>query len=519
MGKRHRTNLAGKHPAQRALNVQPHEALVKSYQHEWLHNERLLSPLLQYNIAHLIMLSEQNIVPRKAAALLVHALLDLSKTGFSTLPFDPKLDGLQPNVEAEMARRCGPDVAGWLNTGRARQECELVARQILERDQIVIFISKNLDLRQVLLDLAEREVKTVMPYYTWAQHAEPITFGYYAASVAQALAADGVRLQAAYRALNHSRADIGQIVPPALPFDRQRVTTLLGFDGVMTNSLYAYTSLDVELQVLAGLAIAMANLARLAENLFIWCSPEFGFAEFGLTFSGTSYAMPQKKNPYALRMIRPIAARATAAWLDAIQMFSGGLPIVGNGVIHIPNRTITCLSEISDAYDLLTAALPTLTLHRDRMRAVASDHWAQAPQLVFLLVQNHGVPFRTAHRIVAKIVHSALTEGLHPFQLLPQHVQAATCEILGRPLPIDSGALKEALDPDLVVATRIAGGPAPSAVKSHLRTLRQALRLEREWLAREKRRLIKAQRALDSAVAKLIRAAGRASAKPRKRFD
>lgn len=486
---------------------EPDEALVNSYRHEWLHNEQIFVPLLRYNVAHLVMMVERKIVPKKAGATLIRSLRDLAAAGFPALPYDPRLDGLQPNIEAEMARRNGADIGGWLNTGRARQECELVARQVLERDQLLLLLSRNLGLRKAVLDSAGREINTVMPYYTWAQHAEPITFGYYAASVAHALAEDGARLRSAYHALNRSRADIGQIVPPPLPLDRPRVAKLLGFDGLMTNSLYAYTSMDVELTILSSLAVTMANLARLAENLFVWASPEFGFVEFDAAFSGTSYAMPQKKNPYALRMVRPIAARAIAAWNDAIHMFSGGLPMVGNGVIHVPNRVITCLGEVGDVHDVLIAALPALTIHPERTRQVASDHWAQAPQLVFLLVQQHGVPFRAAHHIVGRVVRTALEQELQPADLTPDHVEAAARPSVGRPLRIDAAALRKALDPEHVVATRTVGGPAPASVKSQLKDMHKGLLAENRWLAREQQRLRQAQRALDSAAAALARAA------------
>ncbi|MBN2438985.1 MAG: hypothetical protein JXL20_10355 [Deltaproteobacteria bacterium] len=475
-------------------------SLTRSYRHEWLHNEQIFPPLLRYNMAHVLMLADKGVIPTGASRRLLRALQSLARSGFASMHYEPALDGLQPNIEAALTRRLGPDDAGWLNTGRARQECEFVARQIAVRDGLLDVAERTVVLRAALEALAQRTVHDTMPYYTWAQQAEPVTLGYYLTAAAEAFAEDGNRLRAAYRSINRSRASCGQVAPPPLPIDRGRVGRWLGFQGSMANSLYAYSSLDAELEVLSALSLLGANLARFAENVYVWCSAEFGFMAFGDAFSGTSYAMPQKKNPYALRQVRPVAARIAAAWSEVMALFSGGLPMVGNGIIHAPNRLLECFDQMNDVLTLLARALPTLEVNTTRMLAACADHWVQAPQLVFYLVRSHAIAFRQAHHVVRAVIDEAVRRGLKPTDVDARMVEAAVLAVTLRRLQVAKKELALALEPDLGVATRTAGGPAPRSVQRQLRLLDARLKRDSAWCTAEARRLQRAEADLQAAV-------------------
>jgi len=480
-------------------------ALARSNRHEWAHEAEVFPALMRYNLAHVLMLAGRGVIPAAPGRRLLRALSALQRGGFRSLHYEPALDGLQPNVEAHLARRVGPEAAGWLGTGRARQECEFVARQLLVRDRLLGVIGRSLSLRAALEALAARSAEHTMPYHTWGQQAEPVTLGYYLAAVAEALAEDGARLRAAYRSINRSRASCGQVAPPPLPVDRRLVGRWLGFRGTMGNSLYAYSSLDAELEVLAALSTLGANLARFAENVFVWCSVEFGFMAFGEAFSGTSYAMPQKKNPYALRQLRPVAARLAAAWSEVAALHAGGLPLVGNGLIHAPNRLLDCVGPLEDALALLARALPTLRVDAAAMNAACADHWVQAPQLVYYLVRTHAVSFRQAHHVVRAVVQEALRRGLKPSAVDARMVEEVALALTSRRLRVARRELAQVLDPALAVATRSAGGPAPRAVRRHLALLGARRRADANWQAAEARRLQRADAAREQALRALLR--------------
>ncbi|MFP4537899.1 MAG: lyase family protein, partial [Dichotomicrobium sp.] len=283
------------------------------------------------------------------------------------------------------------------------------------------------------------------------------------------------RLERAFGRADLARAGAGQVVPPPFAIDRERIAGRLGFSGVLPNSLHAYSSGDIEIEILAALASFSANLARLSETLFVWASPEFGFLRFAPEFTGTSYAMPQKQNPYALRQIRPLAAQAAGAWQEAMSLHAGSLQIVGNGVIHLPNRVLDMLATMQPVLTLLAAALPTLQFDTERMREDAVRGWSGIPQLVYHLVQQHGVPFRQAHEVGGKVVRQAMSDGLTPDDVLPETVRAHVADITGLHIEMDRDELRTVLNVDSIVDSRTNGGPAPASVLGDAEILQERL--------------------------------------------
>lgn len=472
------------------MALHPHPALVAAFEHEWGNSQRIFPALLEYNMAYIVAAEGSGSMPKPAADSLITTLRALDDEGFEAIDYRPERDGLQPNLEVEIQRRIGSDAGGWLSIGRARQECELVARQIVERDATLDVLSLSRALAGAMLDLARRDAYAVMPFHTWAQHAEPVTFGYYLTATTRTLLDDHVRMQQAFSQLNRSRAGIGQIVPPPLSVDRELLARLLGFESALPNSLHAYGSLDLELGLLSALTIFTANLARFADTLFVWASTDFGFLRFGDAFSGTSYAMPHKRNPYALRLVRPGASRVAGAFTEATQLFSGSLQIVGNGIIHIPNRTIGALDIVRDLCQVLVEALPTIEISRQRMRDSLRSSMCDAPQLLFHLMQHHGIPYRQSHEICGSIVSLALSRGCGLTELPSCVIGDIVSGIVGKTVELNQEVLRSTLDHDAIVASRVTGGPAPASVLREVDEMSETLAGFDAWLeAAAERRL------------------------------
>jgi len=484
-----------------AESTKPHEALVAAYALEWTNNECIFEALIDYNIGYLALSAEQNLLPREIANDLIECLVSIQNGGFSALPYTTERDGLQPNLEAEVIRRIGPEVGGWLSIGRARQECELVARQIIERNKLATLLDKVSAPLGALTALAQRDCRTYMPFYTWAQHAEPISFGYYALANAYAINADWTRLQSVFARLNQSRAGAGQVVPPPFEIDRKRLADLFGFSGPISNSLYAYSSMDIEIELLSALSNLGVNLSRLAETLFVWASPEFGFLRFAPEFTGTSYAMPQKKNPYALRLIRPVAARAAGALNEALQMHGGTLQIIGNGLIHISNRAIAVLEEFVIVCELLGKALPTISLDQKRMWESLEKGWVQAPQLVYVLTKRYGISFRQAHAVCGGVVR-AKPEGIG--SVTAEEIESVIFDITGKRIDVDIAELRRALEPEACVSTRLNGGPAPNSVQEDAEALKKLIDSQKAFANAVRDRIQNASRGMADLTSRFI---------------
>ncbi|MBU2285657.1 MAG: hypothetical protein KKC85_04405 [Gammaproteobacteria bacterium] len=484
--------------------------LVASFALEWEHNDRVLPQLVRYSLAHVLMLVQAGLVPAERGRPLLQALHDLREAGLDEVPFDPALDGLQPSLERVLTAQLGPETAGWLGAGRSRQECELVARQLANRDELLALAGDVLDLRQCLAELAERHADALMPYHTWAQRAEPVTFGYWLAATAEALAADSDRLHAAMDSLGAARSACGQIVPPPWPIDRARVARWLGFDRLAENSLYAYSSLDAELQVLSALASVGNHLARTGTNLHLWASNEFGFLSFSDAMSGTSYAMPQKRNPYALRQLRPLSAALHGAWIDVAQLHGGAVPLVGDGLIHAGNRLMACLPRLRLGVQLLARALPGLRLDTARMAAGCHDDWIVATQLVYGLVGPDGMSFREAHRLMHHLVEPLQQRGEGPAHLTSDDIQRAaasaglSAEAIER-LRQRPPDLKALTDPVAGLHQRSAGGPAPASVREQVQALQQRVGEHREFLHAARERIAEGAASLERALGEVLR--------------
>ena len=452
------------------------DSLVATYETEWTHRDRVLPHMIDYHLAHQVAAAARGIVPKLMAARLCAPLRKLRHIKADDLPFDARLDGLHPCLEARIRKDEGADIADWLNAGRARQEIEMVARLLAARSALMGALRTHCAYRASLLDIAERECETVIPWQTWAQPAEVATAGYIFEASALAAADDFARLNAGLDRLNRSRADIGQIVPPPMPMDRDRVAGFLGLTtGGFPSSLRAYAAADTECAVIGDLAVAAGNIARIAETLYLWCSAEFGLARFGDSFTGTSHIMPQKRNPYALREVRPMFTRIAGRYQDALHLFTGGAPGIGNGVVHIPNRTIACADDMALISDCLADALKTVTFDRRRGLAALRGTWCQAPQLVFTLVSEAGIPFRSAHTLVAALVKRLAAQNREPETVDVSDIATAAETSIGQKVSLNAETLRTVMDPRAIVDSRANGGPAPTDVRRRLDDARKRL--------------------------------------------
>lgn len=457
------------------------EVVVENFYSRWLAGTRpFFTKLLEYNQAHLVELHDRGVVSREDAAKILDTLRWIEAQGIEHFQLDPHLEDLMPNIEGIVVSRLGEAVGGKLLTGRARGEVTNVGIRLLLRQNYLEMMQAVNELRHVLLVLADDHVDTVMPGYTHAQHAQPTTFGHYLAGVAEALETDFARLEDTYRRLNQSFAESGIGQGTAYPIDRARVAALLGFEGVVENTRYALLSWDRTVEVLAMASILAVNMNRFSDDLFYWCTYEFGMVELADEFSATSYIMPQKKNPYVLEELAVIPGRAVTAFTQEAfrwNRVSFGMATHIGGVKTDPSKTV---SEVRGAAKMLAGVVATLTVHKEVMRERAGIHFTQASELADTLAREKGLSFRTAHRIMGTVVRQALAKGIHPHDIDVAMIDAAAREVTGQPLQLAPEVLARALDSaDIVRSRKVIGGTAPEAVRRSLGNRRAQLDRDR----------------------------------------
>ena len=485
----------------------PAPAVVEGFYQRWLDGTRhLFDKLIEYNKAHVVELHEARIVSTTDAGKLLETLRWMESEGVDGFAFDPALEDLAPNMEGIVVSRLGEEVGGRLLTGRARGEVTNVAIRLLLREKFLELMGELNRLRSAVLALAREHVETVMPGYTHAQHAQPTTLGHYLACVAEAFETDFSRLEDTYRRLNASFAESGIGQGTAYAIDRQRVASHLGFDGLVENTRYALLCWDRTIEVLAQVAILAVNINRFSDDLFYWCTYEFGMVELADEYSATSYIMPQKKNPYVLEELSVIPGRAIAAFAqEAVRWnrVSFGLATHLGGVKADPAKSV---SEVCAAARMLTGVVDTLGINRELMGERAGAHFTQASELADTLVREKGISFRTAHRVMGTVVRKALAAGKKPFEIDTAMIDDAAIEVTGKPLGLSVEVLRRALDPiEIVRARNVVGGTAPAAVEASLANRVAQLAKDTGSLDRKQSDVAASRQRLERAVEALLR--------------
>ncbi len=332
-----------------------------------------------------------------------------------------------------------------------------------------------------MLDLAERHAGAVMPGYTHAQHAQPITFGYWLLAGAEVLARDHVRLAGALAHADRCPLGAGALTTTAFPLDRRLTAELLGFAAPMEIAYDAVASRDDALEAAGALAVLAGFLSRLATDLYAWSTWEYGFVELADRHSAVSSIMPQKKNPVALEHVRAAAALVQGAQAAA-------LGCVRNTPFADVNDAVTAVNEpVLDAarrgrriLALMAEVLEGLTLRPERMARAAAEGFGSATELADVIVRETGMSFRMAHNVVAAVVRDALAAGRSADALRSADLDAAARALFGDPLGLAETAVAQALDPARNVAVRsVLGGPAAANMAAMLAARRQALAADR----------------------------------------
>jgi argininosuccinate lyase len=437
--------------------------------------EHYFDPLVQTNKAWAAMLIETGIVKADAGAQLLDAIAALEAEGPAALgEFNPRYEYFYSHMEHYLIERAGEDVAGEINIGRTRPEP--LTRLVL-RERLLAVLDDLTAFADTLLDIAEREIETVMPQWTHFQHAQLSTLGHYLAGIVNALERDAERLLAALRTTDASTLGCGALAGTSYPVDRDLVARLLGFTGVRENTIDAVSGGDHALEATAATANLMVTLSRLCEDLYIWHTEEFDFVSIADEFAGSSSMMPQKKNAYPFEYVRARAAHAigdmTAAHATLHNTNYQDIKDVEEEMVPPALRT---LQEASRSLRLLDGTIGSMEVRRERMLEQAGRGFGAATELAAAIHRQTPLSARTAHRVVGNLVLRAFKRELRADEIDAALLEESAREVLGHELGLDDAAVRQALDPrPFVVAHDVPGGPAPERVREAIHSARARL--------------------------------------------
>jgi argininosuccinate lyase len=456
--------------------------------------EHYFTPLVEANKAWTVMLVETGIVAPERGAPLLDAILALEEAGPQALgEFNPRYEYFYSHMERWLIERAGEDVAGEINIGRTRPEP--LTRMVL-RERLLDLADEVTGLAKALLDIAEREVDTVMPQWTHFQHAQLSTLGHYFLAIANALERDIDRLLAAYDTTDACTLGCGALAGTSYPVDRDLVARLLGFTKVRENTIDAVSGGDHLLEATAAVANLMVTLSRLCQDLYIWHTEEFGFVTVADEYAGSSSMMPQKKNAYPFEYVRARAAHAigdaTAAFGTLHNTNYQDIKDVEEEMVPPAFRT---LAEASRSLRLLGGTIGSMEIHRERMLDQAGRGFAAATELAAMIHRETDLSARTAHRVVGNLVLRASKQGRGGRDIDLALVNEAANAIIGTDLDgVDEAMVRRALDPKgFVEVHAVPGGPAPERVTEGIAAARARLDGANTAAARERLQAARAE--------------------------
>ena len=437
------------------------------------YDRRLFRQDIAGSIAHARMLARQEIISKEDADLICQGLEQVrEEIQADNFPWDPGLEDLHMNIETRLHQLIGP-VAGRLHTGRSRNDQIALDMRLYTKEVISETVKAMHGVQQALVDLADKYSGVVMPGYTHLQRAQPVLFAHHMLSYFQMLQRDKGRLRDGYRRADVLPLGSGALAGVAYPTDREFLARELGFGEISANSMDAVSDRDFVLEYLASASVCMMHLSRLAEEIVLWSSREFGFIQLSEDFTTGSSIMPQKRNPDFAELARGKTGRVYGNLMGLLTVLKG-LPLTYNRDLQEDKE------GLFDTVDTLLATLGVfqgmlsgLTLDVDRVTTLAGDSLMLATDLADYLV-GKGVPFREAHGTVRDLCTYCQDQG--------KDLQGLTLEEYRRFSPHFDGEVYNITPASSAAARDNPGGTAPSRVAEGLRWAKETLEAESDGL-------------------------------------
>lgn len=382
-------------------------ALVEEYTASIPYDWRLYPYDIAGSMAHAMMLGKRGIIPQSEARRIVSGLKDILKEiNTGKFEFRTELEDIHMNIEHRLIQKIGP-VGGKLHTARSRNDQVALDVRMYLRDEIIKIQQLIRGIQRTLVLLADRHRDVVMPGYTHLQRAQPVLFGHHLLAYYEMFERDRERFADCYKRVNVLPLGAGALAGTVLPIDRKVVARILGFGAVAENSMDAVSDRDFGVEFVSCCSLVMVHISRLAEELVLWSSSEFGFITIADAFTTGSSIMPQKKNPDVAELARGKSGRVFGSLMALLTLLKG-LPLAYNRDMQEDKEPLFDAADtVSRTIEVVDAMLNSITVHEDVMRRAAEDGFITATDLADYLVKK-GLPFRQAHAVVGRAVLRAM---------------------------------------------------------------------------------------------------------------
>ncbi len=365
---------------------------------------------IEGSMAHAAMLGAQKIITNYESGAIIDGLEGiLNDLDSGKLQFDMDCEDIHMFIEQELTSRIG-DIGKKLHTARSRNDQVAVDTRMYLRDESREIIDLIKKLLCAITSQAERHKAAIMPGYTHLQRAQPITFGHHLMAYAMMFIRDIGRIEDAVKRMNVSPLGSCALAGTTYDTDRNFTAEKLGFDGITLNSIDGVSDRDFCVELMSAFAITMMHLSRFSEEIILWSSWEFKFVELDDSYTTGSSIMPQKKNPDMAELVRGKTGRVYGD-LMALLTTLKGLPLAYNKDMQEDKEAIfDSIETVKKCLSIFAPMVETMQANTKNMYKAAQNGFINATDLADYLVK-HGLPFRSAYKIVGQIVAKCIEQG------------------------------------------------------------------------------------------------------------
>ena len=435
---------------------------------------------IKTNFAHTSMLKHEKIIDENTADKILEALDKLKEEGIDVLVFDPSVEDIHMAIENYVTEVVGPE-AGFMHTAKSRNDQVATDIRLVLREKIIDIQIGILNFIEGIVEFAKKHLETVFIGYTHLQHAQPITVAHHLMAYVQSLKRDYERFEDTYKRVNLNPLGSAAMTTTSFPINRDLTTKLLGFDGYLENSMDGVSARDFIVETVFDLSCLCTTLSKICEELILWSTNEFGIVEIADEYSSTSSIMPQKKNPDIAELARAKSTVITGELVTILSILKA-IPYTYNKDLQEITPHLWNAVEVGEStLSIVTKMLLSIEFNKERCLELAGKNFATATDLADIMVREKGIPFRTAHQIVGRIVNDAIANDLSEENITSNYIDNIAIELGFDELNLDDVLVQKALNPlDNIKMRTVPGGPSPDMVKVAMSNINDFLNKEYE---------------------------------------
>ncbi len=452
--------LDKKSQAWSALFSEPMSELVKRYTSSVFFDKRMWKADIAGSLAHADMLAAQGVIGTQDLADIQRGMAQITQE-IEAGSFEWKLDleDVHLNIEARLTQLVG-DAGKRLHTGRSRNDQVATDVRLWLRDEIDALLPLLAEMQRSLVSVAEKNVDTILPGFTHMQVAQPVSFAHHLLAYVEMFARDAERLVDVRKRVNVLPLGAAALAGTSYPLDRERVAKTLGFDGVCQNSLDAVSDRDFALEFASFASITMVHVSRMAEEIVLWMSQNFGFIDLADRYCTGSSIMPQKRNPDVAELARGKSGRVVGHLMGLITLMKGQPLTYNKDNQEDKEPLFDTVDTVRDTLRIMAEMVGGITVKTEAMERAALKGYATATDLADYLVKK-GLPFRDAHETVAHAVKTAIAQGKDLSELPLATLQGFNASITDDVFEVLT--LRGSLN-----ARNVLGGTAPAQVRTQI---------------------------------------------------